>query len=247
MKALRSCDALGDLCHKLAITVACGPMLCAVAASLASSAPLHAQRPEAYDSLQPRWEIVLRSRAFVIPESVVQGLPLQPTLAIWWRPTRRLQLGLDAQTVDNSGPGVQGNYSASRTVPGGGSGNFLQEITYEARGELLDPRSANQLHTALSFSRAVRSYLAIERTTHDSISGNRRRGVLTLEAQYARRLPKGSVEAGGVVSWLARDDALYLRALPAESRHFGPLAGLHASGELRLTGPLDAWGRVFVP
>ena len=190
----------------------------------------------------------MRNRVFLIPERVVQGLPMQPTLAAWWRPVDRLQLGFDAQTVDNSGPGVQGGYSVSRTVPGGGSGNFLQELTLAARGELIEStRSSQQLHVELSLSRAVRSYLGVERRTGETFGGNRRRNVPALAVDYERRVGRASLRLGGAVASLASDDAMYLRRLPGERRRFGTLAGPRLAGELRVAGPLRGWAHVFVP
>jgi hypothetical protein len=241
--------ALGGLCSKIVSSVTKStPTLVAVLLFAGWTSNVYAQQAQAPDTTSPsRWEIVLRNRAFLIPESVVQGLPLQPTLGIWWRPVTRLQLGIDAQTVDNSGPGVQGNYSVSRTVPGAGSGNFLQEITYVSRLELLPLASAHRLSAELSWSRAVRSYFLIERATHDSISGNRRRDVPALVLTYSRSLGSATLGLGGAVAWLARDDAMYLRALPGERRRFGPLSGLALAADARIFGPLDAWGRALIP
>ncbi len=243
------CAALGGLyLDNVAHVTNTRAWLLVLIAQFACSSLSQAQRPDAFElAARERWEFVMRNRAFIIPERVVQGLPMQPTLGFWYRPTRRIQLGVDAQTVDNSGPGVQGNYLVSRTVPNGGSGNFLQEITYDARVALLPASSRHRLDVELTWSRAVRSYFAIERTTHDSVWGNRRRDVPMIEANYVQRSRSAEVGLGGVIAWLARDDALYLRALPGETRHFGTLTGLRANGALRLTAPLRSFVRAFVP
>ena len=222
----------------MALTLALPPSpIAAQSANAAASSP------------PPRWEIVLRNRAFLIPERVVQGLPMQPTLGVWWRPVRRLQVGFDAQTVDNSGPGRQGNYAVSRTVPGGGSGNFLQEFTLAARGELFaSPDGAHQLMVDASVSKAVRSYHAIERGTGATFGGNRRRSVPAAAMAYERRVGgDGRISAGGAIAWLARDDAMYVRAIPGEQRQFGALSGPNVAADLRLAGPLRAWGSAFIP
>lgn len=249
MNVLAGCATLGDLCRE---SVSCvtnaRALLFAALAQVACSVDALAQRPEAFDSSRAnRWEVELRNRAFLIPERVVQGLAIQPTLGVWWHPTSHWTLGVDAQTVDNSGPGRQGTYDVSRTVPQGGSGNFLQEITYAARFDLWPARSNSAWSATLSWSRGVRSYFAIDRTTHDSIWGNRRRDVPALDVRYEHRWPHAKVGGGAAVAWMARDDALYLRALPGETRRFGPLAGGIISGNLRLTDALSLNGRAFAP
>lgn len=191
----------------------------------------------------------MRNRVFLIPERVVQGLPMQPTLGAWWRPIERLRLGVDAQTVDNSGPGLQGSYSVSRTVPGGGSGNFLQEVTLLAQGDVFaTDDGVHHLAVGASVSKGVRSYHAIERGTGATFGGNRRRNVPAATIGYERRIgSEGSLSVGGGIAWFAGDDAMYLRALPGERRRFGVVSGGRVAAELPLAGPLRGWGSAFVP
>lgn len=241
--------ALGGLCYDMVAHITTTHALAVLlVGQVACSAISQAQRTEASDSLaRARWEIVLRNRAFVIPERVVQGLPIQPTLGVWFRPTARVLIGADAQTVDNSGPGIQGDYLVSRTVPGGGSGNFLQEITYAARVSTATPRSHNGFAIEATWSRGVRSYFAMERTTGDTVWGNRRREVPMLEGSFSHHRAGGAGAIGAAIAWLARDDAMYLRALPGETRHFGTLTGVSANGSLQLTEQLQGFARLFVP
>jgi hypothetical protein len=193
-------------------------------------------------------EIMLRNRAWLIPDRVVNGLKIQPTVGVTWMAADWLRLTLDAQTVDNSGPGRQGRFYASRTVPGGGSGNFLQEITGDAAVSVWgDMTSGRRLTISGSLSRGVRSYELTDSASGQTISGNRRGLVGTLAAVYhtADAPRRGSI--GVVSAFLRRDDALYLRTLPGSRERFGTVVGPEVQAEVRLGGPVSTWGRAFVP
>lgn len=193
-------------------------------------------------------EFVLRNRAFFIPEQVQPGLTIQPTFAIRWMATDLLRFTLDAQTVDNSGPGRQGAYQVSRTVPGGGSGNFLQEITLEGEFRFWQNAARTRSMTVSgSGSRSIRSYFA-----HDSISGRtfggNRRGIVPAFALAASQTHSwGETAVSAVVLSLPDDDALYLRAIPGERERFGVVAGPQFDANVKLGPALSFWGRAFIP
>ncbi|MEP7344600.1 MAG: hypothetical protein ABI877_05020 [Gemmatimonadaceae bacterium] len=194
------------------------------------------------------FEFLLRNRALVVPERVVGGLTIQPTLGARWRMTEGIRLTIDAQTVDNSGPGRQGTYLASRVVPGGGSGNFLQEIAVEASAAFL-PNDAGVPHliASASLSRGVRSYFAHDDAAGKSFGGNRRRLIPTIELGGYQSGRWGSVTGAVGTVVLPDDDALYLRAIPGETRRFGVVVGPRISANLNLAEAFSVWGRAFAP
>lgn len=201
-------------------------------------------------ALPRRGDIVftLRNRAFIIPERVQPGLTIQPTFGISWLVTDAMRLGIDAQTVDNSGPGRQGSYLASRTVPGGGSGNFLQEITLETsiRVRANETRS-NWLSVNGTVSRARRSYFATDTFTGRQFGGNRSEIVPTLTMEAGHRDSRFGVAGSLVSAFLPKRNAMYVRALPDETRRFGTVLGAQLAADVQLAGPLAVWGRGFVP
>ena len=193
-------------------------------------------------------EIVLRNRTFVIPERVVSGLTIQPTFGFRWRTSEDAELALDAQTVDNSGPGRQGRFVASRTVPGGGSGNFLQELTLQASLRLLgaseDPW---RLTLTASASHARRSYFALDTVTGQTFGGNRREVVPTVALEAANRGGRGRASLSLVSVFLSDNDALYLRRLPDDDEKFGTVVGPEGALDVHLAGPFSFRARAFVP
>lgn len=194
--------------------------------------------------------VTLRNRAFLIPDKVVDGLKIQPTIGVRWSPTPFLTLELDNQTVDNSGPGRQGQYVVSRTVGGsGGSGNFLQETALAVDVQLLESANrAASLRLNGSLSRGVRSYHATQITTGDVVSGNRRELVPTTGLMFDTRSARARLSLGPAVVFLPASNALYLRVLPGTpDQHFGVTAGLRADASWRASAPLSLWARGFVP
>lgn len=215
---------------------------------LALAAPARAQDSTAAEG-SGGVEFLVRNRSFLIPDRVVGGLKIQPTVAVRWSPFERLRLAIDAQTVDNSGPGRQGEFAASRTVPGSTrSGNFAQELALEARALLWrDPASTRLLWMTGALSRGVRSYRLSNPSTGVEIGGNRRQTVPTLASGMEWRSPRGGVQLGAAAAWLPATDALYLRTLPGTSDRFGTVLGPEVIAELSLGGALSAFGRGFAP
>lgn len=131
---------------------------------------------------------------------------------------------LDAQTVDNSGPGRQGPLIAKRALGGtAGSGNFLQEVT----GELQWRGVGVPLELAASISTARRSYLFVDPGTLAAVSaGNRSTVAPVLSGVLHVRPREGVTVAAGVAGlWLPDDDALWFRPLPQGNDRFGPVVG----------------------
>ncbi|MGH7711154.1 MAG: hypothetical protein ACREOG_07715, partial [Gemmatimonadaceae bacterium] len=207
-----------------------------------------------YDDTPPgrgAFSVDLRTRYFLIPSRVVPGLKLEPALAIRWSPTDRFALTFDAQTVDNSGPGRQGRYLASRTLrdPTVGSGNFFQEQALGARW-----RSANSciggsgIVLGANLSRGSRSYVL-----RDSASGSVAEGdnqaelVPTFDAGVEVRRDRWQSALGVAVAFFPADNALYLRRLPeARSDEFGTTAGLTLAGAVLIT-KIMLHARLFAP
>jgi hypothetical protein len=87
----------------------------------------------------------LRYRQSFPPGSDSQtGLTGQPTFGISWGITNNLELTLDAQTVDNSGPVRQGPFSAQRINPDNTGPNFFQEFTLQAKHRLWQNETGTQ-------------------------------------------------------------------------------------------------------
>jgi hypothetical protein len=193
--------------------------------------------------------ITMRNRTFIIPRDVVDGWTIQPTLRIDWWLRDGLRLAVDAQTVDNSGPGRQGRFRASRTVgPEGGSGNFLQELTLGAELRLLgDSAQRRALGLELTVSRAVRSYLLQDTATGAAFGGNRRELVPALSLVGRLRGDRLRIGVGPEVAFFPAQNALYVRRAPGEPRRFGPTVGASLSAEAWLTTALSLWAHGFVP
>lgn len=197
----------------------------------------------------PGVEIDLRNRAFVIPDHVVDGLPIQPALLVRWSPVPWFSLAVDNQTVDNGGPGRQGRFRVQRTVgPGGGSGNFLQETTLEI--EARHDRGSAQWRFTGTASRGVRSWFAQDTVSGVVITGNRREVVPTVELHYDRffgQSRRSALSLGAAGAFLPRHNALYLRAVPPATETFGTVVVLSGAAAVALTGTASAGVQVMLP
>lgn len=197
------------------------------------------------------FSIDLRSGYSLIPSRVVAGLRITPALAIRWAPTDRLVLTLDAQTVDNSGPGRQGKYLASRTLraAGAGSGNFFQEQALGARW-----RAGNSCSTGSgialggSLSRGVRSYVLRDTAAGRVAEGDNQAELIpTLDASVEWRRPHWHSALGVMLAFFPADNALYLRRMPeAQGDAFGITAGLSIDAAV-LMESAALRGRLFAP
>ncbi len=194
--------------------------------------------------------VSLRNRAFLIPNDVVDGLKIQPTLGVHWSPTEALSFSLDNQTVDNGGPGRQGPFRVNRTVGGsGGSGNFLQETAVAVDARLW--RSAagtSALRLQGSLSRGVRSYHATKIATGEVIKGNRRELVPAASLLLDRWSAKARLTLGAAVVFFPPSNALYLRVLPIDSgQRFGTATGVRLQSSYRVAPTLSLWAGGFMP
>lgn len=181
------------------------------------------------------FSIELRTGYSLIPSRVVAGLRITPAMAIRWAASDRLVLTLDAQTVDNSAPGRQGKYLASRTLgaAGAGSGNFFQEQALGARWRVGNSCSTGSgIALGGSVSRGVRSYV-LRDTAAGSVAEGDNQGELvpTLDASVEWRRPRWHSALGVMVAFFPADNALYLRRMPeAQGDAFGTTAGLSLDG-----------------
>lgn len=197
------------------------------------------------------FSIDLRTRYSLIPSRVVSGLKLEPGLAIRWSASDRLALTLDAQTVDNSGPGRQGHYFASRTLrdANAGSGNFFQEQTLALRWRRARPCAEGYgIVLGGSVSRGVRSYVLRDTATGRVAEGdNQGELVPTLDASVEVRRARWRSALGATLAFFPADNALYLRRMPdALSDAFGTTVGLSMDGAV-LVGSAAVRARLFAP
>jgi hypothetical protein len=194
----------------------------------------------------------LRNRTFLIPSDVVDGFRIQPTIGVRWGLTDFLEFDVEAQTVDNAGPGRQAGFRVNRTLGvGAGSGNFLQEATFGIGVRLWRSRdSTMSLRLSGAFSKAVRSYFARDTLTGaiDSVSGNRRDRVKSWDVRFLVSRPRWRASLGSFVAHFPEDNAMYVRRLSRDSTHsFGTTAGPRAELTLALAPALSLWGSAFAP
>lgn len=209
------------------------------------SNPLLAAAPRARGSVS----MDLRSRYFLIPSRVVSGLRLEPALAIAWSASDRLALTFAAHTVDNSGPGRQGRFGASRTLAAtDASGNFLQEQAFGARWLVGNSCTGSALVFGASVSRGVRSYVLRDTATDSVFEGdNQRELVPSFDASVEVRRSRWHSALGIALALFPADNALYLRRLPdVPSDGFGATAGVLLGGAGSV-GPAAMRARIFVP
>jgi len=205
---------------------------------------------EAWPSVRGSFSIELRSRYFLIPSRVVSGLKLEPGLTARWSASDRLALTFAAQTVDNSGPGRQGRYLASRTLSaaGAGSGNFFQEQALGARWLVGNSCTGQALVFGASLSRGVRSYVLRDTAAGSVLEGdNQRELVPAFDASLEVRRPRWHLALGFALALFPTDNALYLRRIPdVPGDAFGTTSGLSLDGAGAFgAGALRA--RLFVP
>lgn len=195
------------------------------------------------------FSIDLRSRYFLIPSRVVSGLKLEPALGTHWSPSDRFALTFAMQTVDNSGPGRQGRFDASRTLARtDASGNFLQEQAFGARWLVGDSCTGTALVFGASVSRGVRSYVLRETATGSVFEGdNQRELVPSFDASVEVRRSRWRSALGIALALFPADNALYLRRLPdVPGDGFGATAGVSLDGA-GAVGPAAVRTRIFVP
>ena len=194
----------------------------------------------------------LRYRQSFPPGSDSQtGLTGQPTLGVSWGITNNLELTLDAQTVDNSGPVRQGPFLAQRINPDGTGPNFFQEFTLQAKHRLWQNESGTQALSgvvAASLGNAGRPFRFYKPT--GPVSNGENNGIVTsLELPFTFRPDdRWQFTLSPKVAFLPEDNALYFNRPPGNDLgSFGTTAGLAGGVSYRLNPRLVLWGDAFVP
>jgi hypothetical protein len=194
----------------------------------------------------------LRYRQSFPPGSDSQtGLTGQPTLGVSWGITNNLELTLDAQTVDNSGPVRQGPFSALRINPDNTGPNFFQEFTLQAKQRLWQNQAGTQALSgvvAATLGNAGRPFRFSDSTGFVS-SGTNNEVVTSLELPFTIRTDnRWQFTLSPKVAFLPEDNALYFNRPPVEEAgSFGTTFGLAGGASYRLNPRLILWGDAFVP
>ncbi|WP_242032110.1 transporter [Microcoleus sp. FACHB-672] len=177
------------------------------------------------------------------------GLTGQPTFAISWGATDNLEITLDAQTVDNAGPGEQGDLTASRTTAEG-SGNFFQELTLQAKQRIWENLEENfALSGVLAVSRGIRSYQFFNENGQLDSGSNTEELVVSLELPFTVKTDdRWQFTLSPKVAFLPEDNALYFRRLPDnDDDSFGTTLGLAGAVSYQVNPRLILWGDTFIP
>jgi hypothetical protein len=179
------------------------------------------------------------------------GLTGQPTFGISWGVTDKLELTLDAQTVDNSGPGNQGPFKALRINPDNTGPNLFQEFTFQAKQRLWQNEEGTQALSgvvAASLGNAGRPYRFFDET--GAISNGKNNEIVTsLELPFTIRTDNRlQLTLSPKVAFLPNDNALYFNTPPVEKPgSFGTTFGLAGGISYQLNPRLILWGDAFVP
>ncbi|HEY9596402.1 MAG TPA: hypothetical protein V6D33_01870 [Cyanophyceae cyanobacterium] len=179
------------------------------------------------------------------------GLTGQPTFGITWGVTNDLELTLEAQTVDNSGPVTQGSFNAQRINPDGTGPNFFQEITLQAKQRIWQNQDGTQSLSgvaAASLGNAGRPFRFFN--SEGSVSNGENQGVVTsLELPFTFRTDdRWQFTVSPKVAFLPDDNALYFNRPPINnSGSFGTTLGLAGGISYQLNPRLILWGDAFVP
>ena len=179
------------------------------------------------------------------------GLTGQPTFGITWGVTNNLELTLDAQTVDNSGPVTQGPFNAQRINPDGTGPNFFQEFTLQAKQRLWQNEEGTQALSAVaaaSLGNAGRPFRFFN--ANGPVSNGENQGVVTsLELPFTIRThDRWQFTLSPKVAFLPDDNALYFNRLPINNAgSFGTTFGLAGGISYQLNRRLILWGDAFVP
>lgn len=179
------------------------------------------------------------------------GLTGQPTFGISWGITNNLELTLDAQTVDNSGPVNQGPFLAQRINPDGTGPNFFQEITLQAKQRIWQNESGTQALSgvvAASLGNAGRPYRFYQAT--GPVANGQNDGIVTsLELPFTVK-PSDRLQftLSPKVAFFPENNALYFNTAPINNPgSFGTTFGLAGGISYQLSPRLIVWGDTFVP
>ena len=181
------------------------------------------------------------------------GLTGQPTIGLTWGVTDNLELTVDAQTVDNSGPGRQGSFEVKRINADDTSPNFFQEITFQGKHRIWENSSGSQAVSgviAVSTGLQGRPYRFTNAATGAIADQGRNSGLVTsLEVPYTVSLgDRTSLTLSPKIAFLPDSHALYFSTPPvADSGSFGTTFGVAGGLTYRVLPRLLLWGDAFVP
>ncbi len=200
-------------------------------------------------------EIVLNTRyrqSFPPGTEHSVGLTGQPTFGISWGVTNGLEVTLDSQTVDNSGPMRQGPYSAQRINPDGYGPNFFEEFTLQAKQRLWQNQSGTQALSgviAASLGNGGRPYEFFTATRGVVSNGLNDSIVTSLELPFTVQANNRlQFTISPKVAFLPEDNALYLHRAPIDKPgSFGTTFGFATGVSYQLNSRLSLWGDAFVP
>ncbi|WP_086767670.1 hypothetical protein [Nostoc sp. 106C] len=199
----------------------------------------------------------IRQRRFLVPGGERRsGLTDQPTVGFSWGVTNNLELTLDAQTIDNSGPIKQGGFNAQRvnrnrdTNRNNGT-NFFQEFTLQAKQRLWQSENATQALggvIAVSVGNGGRPFQFFN-DANIVATGKNQQTVFSLELPYTITPDENwQFTLSPKIAFLPEDNALYLTKLPLpNSGSFGTTFGLAGGVSYKLNSRLILWGDAFVP
>ncbi|MBF2096803.1 MAG: hypothetical protein IGQ88_00275 [Gloeomargaritaceae cyanobacterium C42_A2020_066] len=210
------------------------------------------------DQLKPG-EVTLRflNRTYYGPSRARDGLAIAPTLGVHWGVSKNWELGLDAQTLDNSQPVTQGSFDVQRGIVGiTESPNIFQEVTFQVKRRLWQNADGNLMFSAVaaaSQGAANRPY-TFQRPGELILENNP--GIITsLEFPVTfQGIDPLSIEGGRWtvtasprVAFFPEDHNIAFRRLPGSTETFGATGGLSLAGSFRFNQRVLAWGDIFFP
>lgn len=179
------------------------------------------------------------------------GLTGQPTLGVTWGVTDNLELTLDAQTVDNSGPGRQGRFDVKRINDDDTSPNFFQEITLQGKHRIWENESGTQALSgvvALSTGLQGRPYRFTEANGAIASSGRNSGLVTSLELPFTiAPSDRLQLTLSPKIAFLPDSNALYFTTPPTGNSEFGTTFGVSGGVTYQLLPRLLLWGDAFIP
>lgn len=194
----------------------------------------------------------LRYRQYFLEGSAAEtGLTGQPTLGVTWGVTDNLELTLDAQTVDNSGPGRQGRFDVKRVNRDDTSPNFFQEITLQGKHRIWQNESGTQ-----ALSGVVAASLGLQgrpyRFTADGAiaASGRNSGLVTSFELPLTISPSDRLQLtlSPKIAFFPDSHALYYTRPPGgDSDSFGTTFGVAGGISYQVLPRLLLWGDAFIP
>lgn len=178
------------------------------------------------------------------------GLTGQPTFGASWGITDNLELTLDAQTVDNGGPGNQGQFRALRINPDNTGPNFFQEFTLQAKQRIWQKEAGTQALSGVvsaSVGNAGRPYRFDSKGT--VTSGKNSQIVPSIELPFTVKTDERlQFTISPKVAFLPEDNALYFNRPPVTNPgSFGTTIGVAGGVNYKLNQRVSVWGDAFLP